>query len=554
MSQRKATHRPLNRRQIIGAGVGAAGIGAMPAQASQGTALAHLIQTGTPEAASSPVATDGYFPGGAEGVPDAYTVYPEPYQSISGVPGNGGSVSIFKATQMPPATPKDENVFWQELDNRLGVTTEIVSVPLDAYGERFATLFASGDLPDIMLLWFELAPAVYEYIDQGAFTDLTPYLTGDALLEYPNLSQYPDWAWRNARLNDKIYMVPRMNFLYGDNTLNYRQDWAETLGIPEPRNADEVFDLLVGMSTQDPDGNGQADTWGLGSAWGMSFFNGMYRVPNNWRLNDDGTLTKDIETEEFREALAFARRLFEAGAYHPDVASLSSQQNQDELIAGNIGAREGALLMLGGKRLISSAREVNPAANVRVLVPPGFDGGQGVTYNSNGNVYANGIPASKGEDEERVRELLRILDYFGALFGTAEYNFLYFGLPEIHHTIDDNGSPVQTERGSADIADLQNTGFPPRVYFFPDQLDEDVLYTQEMARQVLAVGIDDPAANLISPTQISNTVELDQLNQDRQTAIITGRDPLEALDTWISEWRSRGGDDIRRELEEQLNA
>lgn len=543
----------ISRRDVLGVGLGATAASALPALQP----AAFAAQTGTPAspAAGTPVAGDGYFPGKVEGVPDVYTVYPEPYKTVTETPGNGGSIRVFKATQQPPPTPKEDNPYWQELDERLGVTTDVVLTPLDSYAERVATLFASGDLPDIMLLWFGLAPSIYEFIDQGAFTDLTPYLSGDALQEYPNLSKYPRYAWENGKIDGKIYTVPRMNFIYGENVLVYRHDWMEKLGISEPASPTDVADMLVAMSTEDPDGNGSDDTWGLGSAWGMSFITGMFLVPNNWRLNDDGSLTKDIETEEFREAIAYARDLYERGAYHPDVASLSGSQRHDEQIAGRVGGQVTApILMYEGQELQRRTAENFPEAKYRVLLPPGVDGGSGVTHTRSGIVYANGIPSPAGQDEERVRELLRILDYYGALFGSEEYTFLHYGQEGRHHTLDENGSPVITEAGRAEVNELGNVGFPPRVFYYPTTPEEDSLYLQDKIRQILDIGIEDPTALFHSPTEVSTEVELDQLNSDRTTAIITGRESIDALDQWIEDWKSRGGDTIRQEYEEQINS
>ena len=44
------------------------------------------------------------------------------------------------------------------------------------------------------------------------------------------------------------------------------------------------------------------------------------------------------------------------------------------------------------------------------------------------------------------------------------------------------------------------------------------------------------------------------LTQDRMIAVITGRDPLSAFDTFVKDWRSRGGDQMRKEFEQELKA
>ena len=48
-----------------------------------------------------------------------------------------------------------------------------------------------------------------EFLDSQC-ADLTPYLSGDAVKEYPNLAAIPTFAWKNSgcAYNGKIYMWP----------------------------------------------------------------------------------------------------------------------------------------------------------------------------------------------------------------------------------------------------------------------------------------------------------------------------------------------------------
>ena len=198
--------------------------------------------------------------------------------------------------------------------------------------------------------------------------------------------------------------MPRLSLAIGPALL-YRQDWAEKVGVPAPKNADDILALFTAMTKNDPDGNGKPDTWALsgqGGDWSMPFIRGMFRVPNGWRKNADGTLTNQIETDEFKQAIGFARKLYAAGVYHPDAATMNRTQATQALIAGKIGGYADALTQLNGDiRTRFEAKRVNPAANLSALVPPGFDGGKGVTYNGTGFGSIAAIPAKQGKDPER---------------------------------------------------------------------------------------------------------------------------------------------------------
>jgi hypothetical protein len=108
------------------------------------------------------------------------------------------------------------------------------------------------------------APSVNQAFAQGAFADLTPHLSGESLKAYPNLALFPPDIWQRSAFNKKIVGVPRPR-LRAIGGLSFRDDWGKKLGNPRPKTTDELLKLMRDFTKGDPDGNGQADTWGLGS-------------------------------------------------------------------------------------------------------------------------------------------------------------------------------------------------------------------------------------------------------------------------------------------------
>ena len=69
-------------------------------------------------------------------------------------------------------------------------------------------MIAGNDLPDIMnTLVRQDIPLTPELFNAKA-ADLTPYLSGDAIKEYPNLAALPTRAWKGMVYDGKIWGVP----------------------------------------------------------------------------------------------------------------------------------------------------------------------------------------------------------------------------------------------------------------------------------------------------------------------------------------------------------
>ncbi len=143
-------------------------------------------------------------------MPDAYLKPPRAVQKRGDAAGERTKVSVFLIAYLLAPTPHDQNKYWQELEKRLGVSSlDMVLVPQANYVEKVSATVAGGNLPDLFFLDLTRVPDQNKTIQQGAFTDLTPYLTGDALKQFPNLALFPPQVWKNSAVGKKIWGVPR---------------------------------------------------------------------------------------------------------------------------------------------------------------------------------------------------------------------------------------------------------------------------------------------------------------------------------------------------------
>jgi putative aldouronate transport system substrate-binding protein len=536
-----------SRRAMLRATLGAAGVGLL---AAHGLSLDRLFVEA--DAAGEPLVVRS----GVPGVPDAYLRLPKPFKSVKRVPANGGTVKALVLAYGVPPVAHGQNKWWQGLEKRLGLDSyQPILAPQPSYGDKVATIVASGDIPELFYLNYnQTNTPLATYVQQGVFLDITDYVTGSALRDYPNLAVFPGFMWEATKMNGRIMGVPRPSGR-ASQIASYRVDWARKVGahVP-PRNAKEVHDMLVAFSKKDPDGDHHADTWGLGNYgdWGNSLVQFMYRVPNNWRKNPDGSLTYYIETPQYKQALAYERELWADGAYYPDSASMDFAKDNQLYLSGKIGLEAEGASIYGPTGQQATLRKVDPGAQLAYVIPPGWNGGQGITWNLPGIFGFTAISSAVGNDKNRVKELLHILDWFAAPFGSEEYLYKNYGIAGRDYKMGANGVIMPTTTGQTEVnGDMVSLTGGLLVNYTPDHPQTAVLETT-LQKKILKLGVDDPTANLFSPTAVRKGAALGQMVYDGETAVITGRQPLSYVDTTIKNWRSRGGDQIRTEYEQAL--
>jgi len=479
-------------------------------------------------------------PGTAEGVFDGFTKYPtDLVTSVSEAPGTGGDVTAALLRFGAPPVALDQNAYWQEFNKRLNINFKPILVNSADWLAKINTIIAGGDLPDFIQLWGDI-PNMVDFVTAEC-QDLSEYLSGDAVKKYPNLANIPTYAWQKTRIAGRLYGLPqdRGPFTAG---LYIQQNLAEDAGIPQPKNTDEFTELMKALTRPD-DG-----TWGMGSMAGttynIAFFDQLFGVPNGWSVDDSGKFTKDIETEEAKAAVDYARSLFAEGVFHPDSNAMTADQAFPAYIGGSVASLYDGFSSYD--YYWQQTQAVNPDFQVRIVVPFGSD----AVYYTGAGTFS--VTAMKQADPERIEELLQIANYLAAPFGTTENLFLVNGVKDVHYTLDDNGSPVLTQRGEAEAAPGLSQDYitsAPRVQI-DTQYPDFVTTVNEQSKALLAIGVADPTLTLYSPTYSSQVATLGQLVSDRVSAIIAGRASISDFDGMVDDWRSAGGDQSRAEFEQ----
>ena len=492
---------------------------------------------------------------GTDIIPDGYSTYPKTRGTTGpAAPGKGGVVTV-AGVGISPLVALEQNSFWQQLNKALNVNLQLnlYSIP-DYNGGKLQTIIAGGDLPDF--LWMPPGGGIPELpaFMEAKIQDLTPFVSGDAIKEWPNLAALPTLGWKGMVYNGKIFAVPLVQHLFYWGLWGH-QELLEQNSLDWPTSADDFKRILASLT------HPQQNQWGIGVESGNRYAYGLTNVggtvwpaimgaPNNWAMASDGTFTKDWETEQFKAAVALARDVVAAGSVDPNT-NYSSLTATAALYARRIAFRFELAVdpraYDSGTDLPDSDTHFDPPATVRLAPPiPAQAGGQGTYHYGVGNA---GFVLMKKAPPERIKELLGILNYIAAPIGSQEDLIANYGVEGSDFNIDAGGNPVRTKQGMTNQIQWNGVLILPAPVLYNPFNPEYVSGMSAALQRLGKVGIFDPSIGLSSATNQKQGVTLGLTFGDKMIDIVAGREPLSAFDGALSDWRSSGGTQIKQELQ-----
>ena len=372
--------------------------------------------------------------------------------------------------------------------------------------------------------------------------DLTEFLSGDAVKDYPNLANIPTYAWEGmGRMGGKIYGVPihRPRIAYAMFADGNKADAAGLVGGMSLSTQDFQNGLLRLKSP---------GHFALGDCVTLPF---GYRVhaanagaPNVWRL-DNGTFVSTYGTDEFKQSLVTMQSFWSKGLWDPDVLSMPATQMKTLFANGTTATVADGWGGYAG--YVNSAHGSFPVKIMRLY------GTKPTPWFGTGNF---GFTALKQAPPERVKMLLRVLDFLASPFGSKEWELVNYGLEGVHFNRGADGGPsVPTALGATE----NRTNVPfvyiasaPKVIYNPGNADAS-REAYQAEQDMVPIGVDNPAVPYLagSATYSTKWATLDSQINDAITGIVTGRQPLSSWDGVVKQFRSRGGDQIADELAKQ---
>jgi putative aldouronate transport system substrate-binding protein len=492
---------------------------------------------------------------------DGFNSYPaSPFKAIAEAPGTGSNVNIMSIQLFPPPAPLDQNPAWQAVNKALNANVNFQIVTSADYPVKLGTVMASNDIPDLLYVYsrpgasstLAAASGTPQFL-QAQAADLTPYLAGDAAKDYPYLAAIPTTTWKNAgcAFQNHLYMVPIHRYLPGQMFVKNVSVWDRDIG-PDyvPKSADDFKRVLQTLTKP------QQEFYGIGagqdSVMYVLTFASIFGAPNGWRLESDGKLTKDIETPEFKETVGYVRDLFASAVFHPNTMTWASGViARAQFAIGKFGIFRDPIN--GWQDGWRQALQTSQPFDVRpVPLFPAHEGGKTQHFVTGGHLWATAL---KKGTPERTKELLRILNWLAAPFGSVEHQLLNFGVKGTDYTLDDKGNPTLTPQGNVDAnyVPWKYVVGAPWVFYTPDLPNyAKVMYDTE--HMLMPSAVSDPTFGQISVTNFTKGFTLTQTLNDALVDMVVGRRPLTDYDQVVKDWQTNGGDVIRKEYQESIAA
>ena len=202
-------------------------------------------------------------------------------------------------------------------------------------------------------------------------------------LKEENLDFASKEAWSSVRFDGELYAIPEVWGRDGGEANAFtwvRSDWLENLGLDVPATLDDFIAVAEAFTYQDPDQDGQDDTYGMvlhRDNWGMPgglepFFNAHHAYPNIWIDDGQGGIVFGSVQPEMKQALSTLHDLYERGIIDQEFAVRPADKVPEEIASERVG-------MINGPFWISlwplmDSINVNPDADWLPLIPGTVDG------------------------------------------------------------------------------------------------------------------------------------------------------------------------------------
>jgi putative aldouronate transport system substrate-binding protein len=475
------------------------------------------------------------------------------------------SITVLDRGAVPASEGSYENNRWTRWANE-HAPVKITYVPVNrgrSY-ELIYALFAAGTAPDIV--WEYSKGFMDTLYDQGVIMPLDDLIENYSTTYKQFQKDHPDILPYLRADDGKQYGVTSLRKMVPApwGGLWIRQDWLDKFGMQQPKTTAELLTYMRRVRDEDPDGNGQKDTFGIGGSVNPDFFlpnlRSLYGSPDGNFLIQDGHYLDWTETRGYRDYLDFVATIYREGFVDPEFITDSQGVRQRQLL---VTGKTGLFLYTHTLLEWQDLKKNVPSSNLVPLEPWTTSQGKFGLYTD--PLWMKMVCINK--DAKNPKAALAFLDW--SLSRDAWMTMTY-GLEGVHYRLVE-GVPqaIDADKNKIEISYLHgNTEFLPltqvteKPEWFPVMAAKDPL-SQEYARLVqkqVELTMQNPFRRVVPYGPSSETLR--QFSADTgaqigaiETDIYTGKLTVDAGLKQINDLKKAAGwDRIKAEKDAWLQA
>lgn len=450
----------------------------------------------------------------------------------------------------------------QTIDDYCNVDLQIEWILSDVTEEKTSLAMSNPSTMPMIMTWSgAITGNVVNYAKAGAFVDLNDYIWDSE--KYPNLSQMNKNVAETLSVDGKLIAIPRTRDI-GRYGLSYRQDWAEKLGIEEPKTVDDVYNMLYAFTYNDPDGNGKNDTYGME----MTSYTGPFDIVQTWFgvgngwIEQDGQLIPVHQQAEYKEALDWLRKVYQDGLMPADWAVRTTDTWSNGCKTGESGVYID--VMDGGRRIWDyfnteatfTPSVVNPDEAASMNLLGAINGKTLATSGYNGYFT---LSASTCDTPEKIEAALTFLD---KLNDNDMRLLTEYGIEGVNYEVDENGYMVKLDKDDTALTN-NYAGLNQMLAYIPRYTPTPSVETNERTARQNEVYVENEACAVFNPalSYLANSATysdvgatLDEIIKQARTQYICGEIDEAGLQAAADAWLAQGGQQIIDEVNAQYQA
>lgn len=439
----------------------------------------------------------------------------------------------------------------QELNKKFNIKINIVTSPYETWIEKYNIYVTSGDVPDLSITTGPGTANFNDWAKQKIYMDLSELYKTNC----PNIQKYVSNDIIEAHKMDggKLYGIPKPSI--SDSAFAIRNDWLKKLKLAMPTTLDELYNVLKAFKENDPDGNNKADTFGLCSEDTLNTINFVFRsfgctTPPpmgseiNWIPDGTGKLTSPLLDAGMKDAIVYMTKLFRDKILDQEWMLTKSQAYNDKIFTGKVGFVSSAF-----QQMISYSESKIKANDptVELAILDGVKGPTGLNVRPMQKGFY--MVSSISTKVEKPEKILQLLDFLMTEEGDI---MIRNGIEGVTYKKVD-GKIVRDEEAAKKYGMEAGHKFrqvmqPTTITVLPVD-DPRAPQLAEMAK-ILYEGPFYPAPTLSPPSLKDITTKQGaDFVKNSITNIITGKgDPAAEWDKFIASWKSTGGDQLIKEV------